>query len=213
MPGSFPRTTQTLLALYAGGFTQACLHLGSAMQLTKTRLPDVLPGKRGVRPRGPSVSGAGVRKLSGSGLDFQGWSQQTEMMALSYKNSIFWVCQVRAEEQRVGRFYYRPSWGSAGCPSLNVGICSIAQAPQRRKPRLTFSTGVTQFWDKLFEDNGKGLLTEPNVKYEMCVMVTHGLTIRLMLMCLFKWSVETFASVWNLGNCEHVTLKKNVQRA
>ena len=53
------------------------------------------------------------------------------------------------------------------------------------------------------------MLTEGGVKYDMCLMVTHGLTIRLMLMCLFKWSVETFASVWNLGNCEHITLKKN----
>ena len=88
-------------------------------------------------------------------------------------------------------------------------------AALHRRPNAESSADVfdrvTQFWDKLFEDNGKGLLTEPNVKYEMCVMVTHGLTIRLMLMCLFKWSVETFASVWNLGNCEHVTLKKNVK--
>ena len=85
-------------------------------------------------------------------------------------------------------------------------------AALHRRPNAESSADVfdrvTQFWDKLFEDNGKGLLTEPNVKYEMCVMVTHGLTIRLMLMCLFKWSVETFASVWNLGNCEHVTLKR-----
>ena len=33
---------------------------------------------------------------------------------------------------------------------------------------------------------------------DMCLVVTHGLTIRLMLMCLFNWSVATFESVWSL---------------
>ena len=99
-------------------------------------------------------------------------------------------------------------------PSMECrpGLTSSAWS---RRPNAESSADVfdrvTQFWDKLFEDNGKGLLTEGGVKYDMCLMVTHGLTIRLMLMCLFKWSVETFASVWNLGNCEHVTLKKNIK--
>ena len=34
---------------------------------------------------------------------------------------------------------------------------------------------------------------------DMCLVVTHGLTIRLMLMCLFNWSVATFESVWSLA--------------
>ena len=106
----FRRTTQTLLALYAGGFTQAVSIRD--LQLTKTWVPSVLPGERGVRPRGPSDSGAGVRKLSGSGLDFQGWSRQPEMLPPSKRPFFFLCCQVRAEEQRVGRFYYRPCWGS-----------------------------------------------------------------------------------------------------
>ncbi|CAE7524488.1 unnamed protein product [Symbiodinium sp. CCMP2456] len=143
----FERTTQTLLALYAGGFSQEnveCVHVD------------------------PQIREQEFGNFQDPGL----------------------TSKVRAEEQRVGRFYYR--------------------RPNAESSADVFDR-VTQFWDKLFEDNGKGLLTEPNVKYELCVMVTHGLTIRLMLMCLFKWSVETFASVWNLGNCEHVTLKKNVQ--
>ncbi|CAE7471807.1 unnamed protein product [Symbiodinium natans] len=141
----FERTTQTLLALYAGGFNQEnveCVHVD------------------------PQIREQEFGNFQDPGL----------------------TSKVRAEEQRVGRFYYR--------------------RPNAESSADVFDR-VTQFWDKLFEDNGKGLLTDPSVKYDMCLMVTHGLTIRLMLMCLFKWSVETFASVWNLGNCEHITLKKN----
>ena len=28
---------------------------------------------------------------------------------------------------------------------------------------------------------------------------------------LFEWSVETFGTVWNLGNCEHIVLQKNME--
>eukprot|EP00405_Crypthecodinium_cohnii_P065477 CAMPEP_0195040042 /NCGR_PEP_ID=MMETSP0326_2-20130528/80124_1 /TAXON_ID=2866 ORGANISM="Crypthecodinium cohnii, Strain Seligo" /NCGR_SAMPLE_ID=MMETSP0326_2 /ASSEMBLY_ACC=CAM_ASM_000348 /LENGTH=227 /DNA_ID=CAMNT_0040066939 /DNA_START=25 /DNA_END=708 /DNA_ORIENTATION=- len=36
--------------------------------------------------------------------------------------------------------------------------------------------------------------------------------MRLVLMKLFQWSVETFETVWNVGNCEHVTLTKNMTK-
>ena len=40
-------------------------------------------------------------------------------------------------------------------------------------------------------------------------MVTHGLTIRLMLMCLFNWSVATFESVWSLDPAEKLPSVKD----
>eukprot|EP00439_Symbiodinium_sp_Y106_P038722 s2464_g4.t1 len=98
---------------------------------------------------------------------------------------------VRAEEDLVGRTYYR--------------------RPNAESSADVFDR-VKQFWDKLFGENGNGLLAGDSRTYDMCLVVTHGLTIRLMLMCLFNWSVATFESVWNLSYCEHVTLKKNSEQ-
>eukprot|EP00438_Fugacium_kawagutii_P034350 Skav216705 [mRNA] locus=scaffold91:493825:501053:+ [translate_table: standard] len=71
---------------------------------------------------------------------------------------------------------------------------------QSRRPNAESSADVfdrvTQFWDKLFGDfTGNGMLTRDEVQ-------DAG---------LFEWSVETFGTVWNLGNCEYVTLKKNLE--
>ena len=101
--------------------------------------------------------------------------------------------KVRVEAPRVGRFYYR--------------------RPAAESSADVFDR-VTQFWRTLLEDNGSGhgVLTHENANYDMCVVVTHGLTIRLMLMCLFEWSVDTFESVWNLENCEYLMLKKNTDK-
>ena len=46
-------------------------------------------------------------------------------------------------------------------------------------------------------------------KYGTCLLVTHGLTIRLFLMAIFNWSVATFETVFNIGNCHHIVLKKD----
>jgi len=42
--------------------------------------------------------------------------------------------------------------------------------------------------------------------------VTHGLTMRLLLMRVFQWSVETFETVWNVDNCHHITLHKDMEQ-
>eukprot|EP00440_Ansanella_granifera_P051006 gb/GFBE01055284.1/.p1 GENE.gb/GFBE01055284.1/~~gb/GFBE01055284.1/.p1 ORF type:complete len:415 (+),score=54.29 gb/GFBE01055284.1/:1-1245(+) len=97
--------------------------------------------------------------------------------------------KVRAEEKRVGRFYYR--------------------RPNAESSADVFDR-VTAFWERLLCENTNGLLLGQSYDFDMCLVVTHGLTIRLMLMCLFQWSVETFETVWNVGNCHHVTLKKNM---
>lgn len=147
----FERTTQTLLAVYSGGF-------GGPNQDLVQRVH--------VDPQ--------IREQEFGNFQDPGLTQK-----------------VRVEEVRVGRFYYR--------------------RPNAESSADVFDR-VTQFWDKLFGDfTGNGMLTRDEVKYDMCLVVTHGLTIRLMLMCLFEWSVETFGTVWNLGNCEHIALQKNLE--
>jgi hypothetical protein len=42
------------------------------------------------------------------------------------------------------------------------------------------------------------------------VVVTHGLTMRFVLMQLYGWSPTTFQSVWNAGNCHVYVLRKDL---
>jgi hypothetical protein len=44
------------------------------------------------------------------------------------------------------------------------------------------------------------------------IVVTHGLTMRFLLMQLFHWSPTTFHSVWNAKNCDLYVLKKDLQK-
>ena len=50
----------------------------------------------------------------------------------------------------------------------------------------------------------------PNVApVDTLVVVTHGLTMRLILMQLFGWSPNTFHTIWNAGNCDCYVLRKD----
>eukprot|EP00928_Gymnodinium_smaydae_P066202 TRINITY_DN49247_c0_g1_i1.p1 TRINITY_DN49247_c0_g1~~TRINITY_DN49247_c0_g1_i1.p1 ORF type:complete len:424 (+),score=39.77 TRINITY_DN49247_c0_g1_i1:76-1347(+) len=98
--------------------------------------------------------------------------------------------KVRVEQEKVGRFYYRRPDAESSADVLDR---------------------VTLFWHQLLSnDKSNGLLHGADEEYSLCLVVTQGLTIRLMLMCLLHWSVETFESAWNLGNCEYHVLKKNM---
>eukprot|EP01047_Picozoa_sp_COSAG01_P078650 COSAG01_NODE_14613_length_1431_cov_1.464366_2_plen_119_part_00 len=41
----------------------------------------------------------------------------------------------------------------------------------------------------------------------LCLQVTHGLTMRLILMHLAGWSPNTFHSIWNAENCSMCHLR------
>uniref|UniRef100_A0A7S4PRV3 Uncharacterized protein n=1 Tax=Alexandrium monilatum TaxID=311494 RepID=A0A7S4PRV3_9DINO len=97
--------------------------------------------------------------------------------------------KVRAEEKKVGRFYYRRPDGESSADVFDR---------------------VNQFWDRLTSDGNDALLLSRMETYDTCLVVTHGLTIRLLLMRIFDWSVETFETVFNIGNCNHLTLRKNM---
>eukprot|EP01059_Diplonema_ambulator_P024511 TRINITY_DN4053_c0_g1_i1.p1 TRINITY_DN4053_c0_g1~~TRINITY_DN4053_c0_g1_i1.p1 ORF type:complete len:447 (+),score=107.64 TRINITY_DN4053_c0_g1_i1:49-1341(+) len=98
---------------------------------------------------------------------------------------------VREEEKTVGRFYYR--------------------RPNAESSADVFDR-VCAFWDALLSDGPTSLLFGRRDKYDSCLLVTHGLTIRLLLMAVFQWSIETFETVFNLGNCEHITMRKNLTK-
>eukprot|EP00697_Spironema_sp_BW2_P004194 gnl/Spiro4/15685_TR8432_c1_g1_i1.p1 gnl/Spiro4/15685_TR8432_c1_g1~~gnl/Spiro4/15685_TR8432_c1_g1_i1.p1 ORF type:complete len:628 (-),score=201.29 gnl/Spiro4/15685_TR8432_c1_g1_i1:41-1651(-) len=98
---------------------------------------------------------------------------------------------VRVEEQAVGRFYYRRP---------NAESC--ADVFDR----------VNSFWESLVGEGPSSMLLERDSVYDTCLLVTHGLTVRLLLAAVFKWSVSTFESVFNMGNCEHIVLGKNEEK-
>eukprot|EP00754_Rhynchopus_humris_P046266 Rhum_TRINITY_DN5778_c0_g1::Rhum_TRINITY_DN5778_c0_g1_i1::g.18296::m.18296 len=98
---------------------------------------------------------------------------------------------VRAEMKAVGRFYYR--------------------RPNAESSADVFDR-VAAFWEALLSEGPTSLLCERNNTFGACLLVTHGLTIRLLLMVIFQWSVETFESVFNLENCKYITLKRNLDR-
>jgi len=98
---------------------------------------------------------------------------------------------VRAEIASVGRFYYR--------------------RPNAESSADVFDR-IAAFWQCLLSDGPDNLLLGRTEDYDTCVLVTHGLTIRLLLMVVCQWSVETFETVFNIGNCQHLTLRKNVDK-
>ena len=94
----------------------------------------------------------------------------------------------RQEQVRVGRFWYRFPTGEAGTDVIDR---------------------VKSWW---FESV---LPINTRVGYkaiDAIVVVTHGLTMRFVLMQLFGWSPTTFHSVWNAENCDLYVLKKDLTR-
>lgn len=49
-------------------------------------------------------------------------------------------------------------------------------------------------------------------KVDALVVVTHGLTMRFILMQLFNWSPTTFHSVWNADNCAMYVLQRDLTK-
>lgn len=89
----------------------------------------------------------------------------------------------REEQQKVGRFYYRFPTGESG-----------ADVWDRTK----------QWWDALMTVN----LTS-STPIDTVVVVTHGLTMRLILMQMYGWSPNTFHTVWNADNCALYVLDRD----
>jgi len=91
----------------------------------------------------------------------------------------------------VGRFWYRRPTGESGADVYDR---------------------AASFWDSLLTGmaNVQAFFTpgqaEPD---DALLVVTHGLTMRLLLMRYFNWSPQTFDSVYNPGNCDMWVLAKD----
>lgn len=92
----------------------------------------------------------------------------------------------------VGRFFFRYPDGESGADVYDR---------------------VTMFLDSLFRNFSRhesGRRRPPSEDRPSVIVVSHGLAIRLFLMRYFKWSVERFQAMRNLGNAEFVVLELNL---
>mmetsp|Transcript_150521 Transcript_150521/g.273961 ORF Transcript_150521/g.273961 Transcript_150521/m.273961 type:complete len:442 (-) Transcript_150521:253-1578(-) len=98
------------------------------------------------------------------------------------------------EKLVVGRFFHRPPTGESQadvydrCSDFWESFCSGYSI------RTRFSSSHFQS----ISDRDRALL-----------IVTHGLTVRLLLMRFFSWSVDTVETVYNPDNCNMWVLTKN----
>lgn len=95
----------------------------------------------------------------------------------------------RLQREVIGRFYYRFPAGESG-----------ADVYARTK----------HWWynDALTINEDYGCSRAKNI-----VVVTHGLTMRFILMVIEQWSVNTFETVWNANNCSVWVLEKDLSMA
>ena len=94
----------------------------------------------------------------------------------------------RQEQKRTGCFWYRFPQGESG-------------------------TNVDDRATSLWNDH----VSTVNERYgfhrvDALIVVTHGLTMRFVLMQLFHWSPITFHSVWNANNCDCYVLQKDLKK-
>jgi len=95
--------------------------------------------------------------------------------------------------QEVGRFYYRRPTGESGCDVYDR---------------------AASFWDSLLCDaiNPQNLFAHRSDVDDALLIVTHGLTMRILLMRYFNWSPQTFDAVYNPGNGDMWVLVKDEAR-
>ena len=94
----------------------------------------------------------------------------------------------------VGRFYYRRPTGESGADVYDR---------------------AASFWDSLLSGsfNMQDLFRRRRAgPDDALLVVTHGLTMRLLLMRYFNWSPQTFDAVYNPGNCDFWVLVKDEAR-
>jgi len=92
----------------------------------------------------------------------------------------------RKEQSNVGRYFYRFPTGESG-----------ADVHAR----------VKSWWDSTLAQ----LNLRPGYPHvDTVVVVTHGLTMRFILMQLYDWSPNTMETIWNAKNCEIYCLKKDL---
>jgi len=97
--------------------------------------------------------------------------------------------EIRKEQSAVGRFWYRFPHGESGADVYHR---------------------VAAFWTELY--NTHMHIHHPHGKVDNVVVITHGLTMRFILSVAFRWSPDTFETVWNPNNCEIWVLELDPKR-
>jgi len=93
---------------------------------------------------------------------------------------------MRKEQATVGRYFYRFPTGESG-----------ADVHAR----------VKDWWEHCVTQ----LNLRPGYPHvDTVVVVTHGLTMRFILMQLYDWSPNTFQTIWNAKNCEMYVLRRDL---
>lgn len=92
------------------------------------------------------------------------------------------MCADQEERTRFSRFYYRFPNGEAGSDVL---------------------IRISIFCEGLIRDMSSGKYKDSTI-----VLVTHGLTLRILLMRWFGWSVEQASNIYNPPNCDPIVIKK-----
>lgn len=109
---------------------------------------------------------------------------------------------------KFGRFYYRFPNGESGADVYDR--VTTVRATHCRAVSLSHPLTVRalpQFLDTLHREWEKPP-SRKHERYDTVLVVTHGLTMRLLLMRWFRWSVETFERTKNPGNCEFVVMER-----
>lgn len=95
------------------------------------------------------------------------------------------------DRHNYGRFYFRFDNGESGADVYDRVT--------------TFFDTIHREWERPIADASKGA-------YDTVLIVTHGLTMRLLLMRWFQWSVETFERSRNPSNAEFVVMEVGPDR-
>ena len=117
--------------------------------------------------------------------------REQEFGNFQVKEEMRWHSETASE---VGRFYYRRPTGESGADVYDR---------------------AASFWDDLFmgaqaEVELQHVFTPTNhAPDDALLIVTHGLTMRILLMRYFQWSPQTFDAVYNPGNGDLWVLKKH----
>jgi len=96
--------------------------------------------------------------------------------------------EFRNQQQQVGRFFYRFPTGESGA-DVYGRVCQWWESWVRRvNLRPGYETA------------------------DALIVVCHGLTMRMILMQLYGWSPNTFATIWNANNCDAYVLRLELSR-
>jgi len=128
----------------------------------------------------------------------------------------------REAQRKVGRFWYRFPEGESGADVFGRTKdwwATVRDVPFTRLRRVlpltpmhgysytSVTVAVCMRWLSLYGSPDTEMMEK--WRNSTLLVVTHGLTMRLVLMQLYDWSPTTFHSLWNANNCDFVVLDRD----